>query len=107
LESAASHDNDTKLCFIVGRCRRAKAVVGPGNDAREQQSLPPQQKEELQPQRRVKTLLPKIRRTSALQSEDNSGEKHIVPLSPPPPYTTSVASVSANKSHLEVLEGEG
>jgi hypothetical protein len=111
LQSATARDSDIKLCIIVARCRgaggRTKSVVGPGGNGGEQQPLPLQQKQQLQPQRRVKTLLPKIRRTSALQSEDDNGKKHIEPPSPPPPYTTTVAPVPANKIQTEVLEGEG
>lgn len=69
--------------------------------------LPVQQKQQLQPQRRVKTLLPKIRPSSALQGDDNSSEKHTEPSSPPPPYTTTVAPVPANNIQVEMLEGEG
>jgi hypothetical protein len=82
-------------------------VVGPGGGGGEQQPLPLQQKQQLQPQRRVKTLLPKIRRTSALQSEDDNGEKQMEPSSLPAPYITAVAPVPANKIPTEVLEGEG
>ena len=58
-------------------------------------------------QRRVKTLLPKIRQLSASQSEDDSAETHVDPPSPPPPYTTTVASVPAIKVEPEMQEGEG
>jgi hypothetical protein len=111
LHAAGTHNSDIKVYSIVVRSRgaggKAKAVAGPGdNGAAEQQPLPPQQKQ-LQPQRRVKTLLPKIRRTSTSQSEDDSGGKHAEPSSPPPPYVTPVVSVPVTKPQTEVLEGEG
>ncbi|KAJ9579845.1 hypothetical protein L9F63_004495, partial [Diploptera punctata] len=58
------------------------------------------------PQRRVKTLLPKIRNIPASQSKDDSVEKLTDPPSPPPPYTTTVAAVPAVKVESKMLEGE-
>jgi hypothetical protein len=75
--------------------------------AEQQLPLPVQQKQQLQSQRRVKTLLPKVRHTPALQGEDDSGEKCTEPSSPPPPYTTTVAPVPANNIQIDMLEGEG
>ena len=101
------------LLSVVTRSRgpgiRAKTAVVAGGDVGEQPPLPlpVQQKQQLQPQRRVKTLLPKIRRTSASQGEDKGSEKHTEPSSPPPPYTTTVAPVPANNIQIEMLEGEG
>lgn len=73
----------------------------------EHQPVLQQQKQQLQPQRRVRTLLPKIRRTSASQCEDDGSEKHVDPTPPPPPYTAAVMSVPAIKMETEMLEGEG
>jgi hypothetical protein len=84
-------------------------VVGPGGDGGvgEQQPVLQQQKQQLQPQRRVKTLLPKIRRISASQCENDGSEKHVDTTSLPPPYSTTVISIPANKMETEMLEGEG
>ncbi|XP_023708099.1 uncharacterized protein LOC111864808 isoform X3 [Cryptotermes secundus] len=86
---------------------KAKGIIGPGDgDMGEHQSVPQQQKQQLQPQRRVKTLLPKIRRTSASQCEDVDREKNVDPTPPPPPYTAAVMSVPAIRMETEMLEGE-
>jgi hypothetical protein len=96
--------------YVIVRSRpggKAKGSEGPGGgDTGEQRELQ-QEKQQLQPQRRVKTLLPKIRRTSASQCEDDGSEKHVDTSPPPPPYTATVMSVSANKMETEMLEGEG
>jgi hypothetical protein len=73
----------------------------------EQQPVLQQEKQQLQPQRRVKTLLPKIRRISASQCEDDISEKRVDTTSPLPPYTATVMSVPVNKMETEMLEGEG
>jgi hypothetical protein len=103
--------DDIEVWNVVARSRgpgiRAKTAVVPGGDVTEQLPLPVQQKQQLQPQRRVKTLLPKIRHTLASQGEDDNGEKQTEPSSPPPPYTTTVAPLPANNSQIEMLEGEG
>ena len=92
--------------------------IGPGGDGidpqahtsphqTQQQQQTAQQSAPMPTQRRVKTLLPKIRHVSASQSEEDIVEKHVGPPSPPPPYTTTVASVPAIKIETEMLEGEG
>ncbi|PSN55980.1 hypothetical protein C0J52_02156 [Blattella germanica] len=93
--------------------KKSKLPIGPGGDAVEQhtsqqdtQAQPLLPSHTLAPQRRVKTLLPKIRRASTSQSEEDNGDKTIDPPSPPPPYTTTVASVPAIKIEPEMLEGE-
>ncbi|XP_069687402.1 uncharacterized protein [Periplaneta americana] len=86
-----------------GASGKAKTIAGPSDDALEETLQPPVLVPQVQ--RRVKTLLPKIR-PPASNSEEDSADKHTEPRSPPPPYTTTVASVPAIKIQSEPLEGE-